>query len=84
MVQMNYERLKRRHIDTNSTADLLEEGIITQEQADYLLEDFERRFRHAMETKGYALPEDVHPYPRSEMLRRFSGEREHAGRGMGC
>ena len=84
MVQMNYERLKRRHIDTNSTADLLEEGIITQEQADYLLEDFERRIRHAMETKGFALPADVHPYPRSEMLRRFSGEREQAGRGMGC
>ena len=81
---MNYERLKRRHIDHTPTADLLEEGIITQEQADYLLEDFERRFRHAMATKGYALPEDVHPYPRSEMLRRFSGEREQAGRGMGC
>ena len=80
---MNYDRLKRRHIDTTSTADLLEEGIITQEQADYLLEDFERRFRHAMEIKGFALPADVHPYPRSEILRRFSGEREQAGRGMG-
>ena len=43
MVQMNYDRLKRRHIDTNSTADLLEEGIITKEQADVLAEDFERR-----------------------------------------
>ena len=84
MVQMNYERLKRRHIDTNSTADLLEEGIITQEQADYLLEDFEQRFRHAMETKGYALPEDVHPYPRSETLRRLSGDGEQTGGGMGC
>jgi len=84
MVQMNYDRLKRRHIDTNSTADLLAKGIITQEQADYLLEDFERRFRHAMETKSYALPEDVHPYPRSEMLRRFSGEREQASGDMGC
>ena len=80
---MNYDRLKQRHIDTTSTADLLAEGIITQEQADYLLEDFERRFRHAMEKKGFALPADVHPYPRSEMLRRFSGEREQAGRDMG-
>ena len=79
---MNYDRLKQRHIDTTSTADLLAEGIITQEQADYLLEDFERRFRHAMETKGYVPPEDVHPYPRSEMLRRLSGSREQAGRGI--
>ena len=80
---MNYERLKQRHIDRTSTDELLAEGIITQEQADYLLEDFERRFRRAMETKGFALSADVHPYPRSEMLRRFSGEREQAGRGMG-
>ena len=81
---MNYDRLKRRHIDRTSTADLLKEGIITQEQVDYIREDFERRFQHAMETKGFALPEDVHPYPRSEMLRRLSGDGEQAGRGMGC
>ena len=81
---MNYDRLKRRHIDTTSTADLLAEGMITQEQANYIQEDFERRFRHAMETKGFALPADVHPYPRSEMLRRFSGERAQASGGMGC
>ena len=80
---MNYERLNRRHIDHTPTADLLAEGIITQEQADCLLEDFERRIRHAMETKGFALSADVHPYPRSEMLRRFSGEKEQAGRGIG-
>ena len=80
---MNYDRLKRRHIDHTPTADLLAEGIITQEQADCLLEDFERRIRHAMETKAFALPADVHPYPRSEMLTRFSGEREQAGQGVG-
>ena len=80
---MNYDRLKRRHIDTTSTADLLEEGIITKEQADALQEDFERRFRHAMETKGFALAADVHPYPRSEMLRRLSGNGEQTGRGIG-
>ena len=82
MVQMNYDRLKQRHIDTTSTADLLEEGVITKEQADALTEDFERRFQHAMETKGYAMPADVHPYPRSEMLRRLSGAGEQAGRGI--
>ena len=79
---MNYDRLKQRHIDRTSTDDLLKEGIITQEQADYIREDFERRFQHAMETKGFALPADVHPYPRSEMLRRLSGSREQAGRGI--
>ena len=80
---MNYDRLKQRHIDRTSPYELLKEGIITQEQVDYIQEDFERRFRHAMETKGFALPADVHPYPISEMLRRFGGEREQAGRGMG-
>ena len=80
---MNYDRLKQRHIDRTSTDELLKEGIITQEQVDYIREDFERRFQHAMETKGFALPADVHPYPRSEMLRRFSGEKEQAGRGIG-
>ena len=80
---MNYSRLQRRHIDTTSTADLLEEGVITKEQADALTEDFERRFQHAMETKGYAMPADVHPYPRSEMLRRLSGDGEQTSGGMG-
>ena len=81
---MNYDRLKQRHIDLTPTADLLEEGIITQEQADALADDFERRLQHAMQTKGYALPGDVHPYPRSEMLRRLSGDGEQTGGGMGC
>jgi len=81
---MNYSRLQRRHIDTTSTADLLEEGIITKEQADALADDFERRLQLAMLTKGFALPGDIHPYPRSEMLRRLSGDGVQAGRGMGC
>ena len=80
---MNYDRLKQRHIDTTSTADLLEEGIITKEQADALDDDFMRRLQHAMETKGYALSADVHPYPRSEMLRRLSVDGEQTGEGMG-
>ena len=84
MVQMNYSRLQRRHIDNASISDLLEEGIITKKQADALTDDFERRLEHAMQTKGFALPGDVHPYPRSEMLRRLSGSREQAGGGMGC
>ncbi len=80
---MNYTRLQRRHIDITSTADLLEEGIITKEQADALTDDFERRLQHAMQTKGFALPGDVHPYPRSEMLRRLSGDGEQTNAGMG-
>ena len=81
---MNYDRLRQRHVDTTSTADLLEEGIITKEQADAIADDFVRRLQHVMQTKGYALPADVHPYPRSEMLRRLSGAGEQTGRGMGC
>ena len=81
---MNYDRLKQRHIDHTPTDELLAEGIITQKQADALADDFERRLQHAMQTKGYALPGDVHPYPRSEMLRRLSGAGEQAGGGMGC
>ena len=84
MVQMNMTRLQRWRIDHTSTADLLEQGIITQEQADALTDDFVRRLQYATETKGYALPADVHPYPRSEMLRRLSGDGEQTGRGMGC
>ena len=76
-------RLQRWRIDHTSTADLLEQGIITQEQADALTDDFVRRLQYAMETKGDALPGDVHPYPRSEMLRRLSGDGEQTGGGMG-
>ena len=80
---MNMTRLQRWRIDHTSTADLLEQGIITQEQVDALTDDFVRRLQYAMQTKGFALPADVHPYPRSEMLRRFSGERDQTGRGIG-
>ena len=81
---MNYDRLRQRHIDRTPTDELLEEGIITKEQADAIADDFTRRLQHAMETKGFALPADVHPYSRSEMLRRLSGDGEQTGRGMGC
>ena len=79
---MNLVRIQQRYIDCTSTANLLEEGLITKEQADYLQEDFERRLQYAMQTKGFALPADAHPYPTSEMLRRFSGERDQTGGGM--
>ena len=80
---MNYDRLRQRHIDRTPTDELLEEGIITKEQADAIADDFTRRLQQAMETKGFALPGDVHPYSRSEMLRRLSGDGEQTGGGMG-
>lgn len=80
---MNYDRLKQRHIDHTPTDELLAEGIITKEQADAIADDFTRRLQQAMETKGFALPGDVHPYSRSEMLRRLSGDGEQTGGGMG-
>ena len=75
-------RLLSWRIDNTSIAELLEHEIITQEQADALTDDFVRRLQYAMQTKGFALPADVHPYPTSEMLRRFSGERDQTGGGM--
>ena len=71
---MNMTRLLSWRIDNTPIAELLEHEIITQEQADALTDDFVRRLQYAMQTKGFALPADVHPYPTSEMLRRFSGE----------
>ena len=39
---MNMTRLKQRHIDTACLADLIDEGLITPEQEEALMEEFER------------------------------------------
>ena len=76
---MNMTRLKQRHIDNACLADLVEEGLITPEQEEALMEEFEKNLQIAMETKGYATAQDIHPCPRSEILRRLSGSKGHAG-----
>jgi len=80
---MNMTRLKQRHIDNACLADLIEEGLITPEQEEALMEEFEKNLQIAMETKGYATAQDIHPCPRSEILRRLSGSKDHAGAGIG-
>ena len=76
---MNMTRLKQRHIDNTCLADLIDEGLITPEQEEALMEEFEKNLQIAMETKGYATAQDIHPCPRSEILRRLSGSKGHAG-----
>ena len=68
---MNMTRLKQRRIDNACLADLLEEGLITPEQEEALMEEFEKNLQNAMEIKGYATPDDLYPVPRSEVLRRL-------------
>ena len=68
---MNMTRLKQRHIDRANLADLVEEGLITPEQEEALMEEFEKNLQNAMEIKGYATPDDLYPVPRSEVLRRL-------------
>ena len=75
---MNMTRLKQRHIDNACLADLIGEGLITPEQEEALMEEFMRNLQTAMETKGYATAQDIHPCPRSEILRRLSGRKDHA------
>ena len=80
---MNMTRLKQRHIDNACLADLIDEGLITPEQEEALMEEFEKNLQIAMETKGFATAQDIHPCPRSEILRRLSGRKDHAGGGIG-
>lgn len=80
---MNMTRLNQRHIDNACLADLIDEGLITPEQEEALMEEFEKNLQIAMETKGYATAQDIHPCPRSKILRRLSGSKDHAGAGIG-
>ena len=80
---MNMTRLKQRHIDNACLADLVDEGLITPEQEEALMEEFEKNLQIAMETKGYATVQDIHPCPISEILRRLSGSKDHTGAGIG-
>ena len=80
---MNMTRLKQRHIDNACLADLVEEGLITPEQEEALMEEFEKNLQNAMETKGYATADDVHQVPSSEIVRRFRKRESHAAAGGG-
>ena len=75
---MNYTLLRNRRIDHDNIDNLVADGLITPEQADALTADFERNLQIAIETKGYATPADIRPIPCSEIIRRFSGSKNHA------
>ena len=80
---MNFTRLRNRRIDHDNIDDLVAVGLITPEQAEAIIEDFEKNLQIAMETKGYATAADLRPIPISEFLRRLSGSESHAGAGIG-
>ena len=68
---MNLTLMREKHINASSLDDLLQEGLITQQEADYVTDQFGCFLMEAIAVKGVATNKDVHPYPLSEMLRRF-------------
>lgn len=58
-------------IDHMSVYEALEIGLITKEESEIICDDFVMRATIAMETKGYATAEELHPIPNSEIVRRF-------------
>ena len=58
-------------IDRMSVSDALEIGLITKEECNAITEEFIMRMTIAMETKGFATAEELHPIPNSEIVRRF-------------
>ena len=58
-------------IDRMSVSEALEIGLITKEESDAIAEEFVMHLTIAMETKGYATAEELHPIPNSEIVRRL-------------
>ena len=58
-------------IDHMGVASALELGLITKEESDAITDAFVIHLTIAMETKGFATADDVHPIPNSEIVRRF-------------
>lgn len=58
-------------IDHMSVYEALEIGLITKEESEIICDEFVMRATIAMETKGYATAEELHPIPNSEIVRRF-------------
>ena len=58
-------------IDRMSVSDALEIGLITKEESEIIADNFVMRMTIAMETKGFATADELHPIPNSEIVRRF-------------
>ena len=58
-------------IDRMGVASALELGLITKEESNAITEEFVIHLTIAMETKGFATADELHPIPNSEIVRRF-------------
>lgn len=76
---MNTDTHTNRYIDRTAASTLLEQGIITKEESDYITDCFVAELSIALEEKGIALASDVHKVPKSEILRRFRKSKMQAG-----
>ena len=71
-------------IDRMSVQDAFEIGLITKEEKDAITEMWIINMTTAMETKGYATAEELHPIPNSEIVRRFRKGLGQAKADGGC
>lgn len=76
---MNVDIRLRRYIDCTATSTLLEQGIITEEEADYITDCFVEELKAALDEKGFALACDVHKVSKSEILRQLRRSKMQAG-----
>jgi len=58
-------------IDRMSASDALELGLITIEECNAITDEFMAHMIFYMETQGYATAAELHPIPKSEIVRRF-------------
>jgi len=78
---MNINKINRRWatqchdslvmIDRMNTQEAYECGLITKEECDAIVDAFVVNLTIAMETKGFATAEELHPIPKSEIVKRF-------------
>lgn len=71
--------MNRRYIDHTATSTLLEQGIITKEEADYITDCFVWELNAALDEKGFALACDVHKVPKSEILKQLRRSKMQIG-----
>ena len=58
-------------IDRMGVSTALELSLITKEESNAITEEFVMHLTIAMETKGFATADELHPIPNSEIVRRF-------------
>ena len=76
---MNVTAYSRRYIDNTAASTLLEQGIITKEESDYIKDCFVEELKAALDEKGFARACDVHKVPKSEILRQLRRSKMQAG-----